>query len=67
MSRRALHVLFVLVLLMGPAAFFLVGCGGGGGGSGDSSIPGSSMTGTVAVTIADNPTVALLVAAPPDG
>ncbi len=56
MSRRALNVLYILVLLLGPAAFFLVSCGGGGGGSGDSSIPGSSGSGTVAVTIADNPT-----------
>jgi hypothetical protein len=36
---------------MGSATFFLVSCGGGGGGSG-----GSSGTGTVAVSIADNPT-----------
>jgi hypothetical protein len=41
---------------MGSATFFLVSCGGGGGGSGGSSSTGSSGTGTVAVTIADNPT-----------
>jgi hypothetical protein len=56
MRRRALTVLLALLLLMGSATFFLVSCGGGGGGSGGSSSTGSSGTGTVAVTIADNPT-----------
>jgi hypothetical protein len=41
---------------MGSATVFLVGCGGGGGGSAGSSSVGSSGTGTVAVSIADNPT-----------
>jgi hypothetical protein len=41
---------------MGSATFLLVSCGGGGGGSGGSSSTGSSGTGTVAVSIADNPT-----------
>jgi hypothetical protein len=40
---------------MGPAAFLIVSCGGGGGGSGDSSIQGSSGTGSVAVFVADGP------------
>lgn len=56
MWRRALTVLLVFLLLMGSATFFLVSCGGGGGGSGGSSSTGSSGTGTVAVSIADNPT-----------
>ena len=55
MSRRALALLIVLVLLVGPAAFLIVSCGSGGGGSGDSSIPGSSGTGSVALFVADNP------------
>ena len=53
MRRRAMPVLLVLLLLMGSATVFLVSCGGGGGGS---SSTGSSGTGTVAVSIADNPT-----------
>jgi len=56
MRRRALTLLLVLFLLMGSATVFLVSCGGGGGGSGGSSSTGSSGTGTVAVSIADNPT-----------
>ena len=55
MRRRALALLIVLVLFMGPAAFLIVSCGGGGGGSGDSSISGSSGTGSVAVFVADGP------------
>ncbi len=55
MRRRALTVLLGLLLLMGSATFFLVSCGGGGSGSGDSSIPGSSGTGSVAVFVADGP------------
>jgi len=54
MWRRALTVFLVLLLLMGSATFLLVSCGGGG--SGGSSSTGSSGTGTVAVSIADNPT-----------
>jgi hypothetical protein len=55
MRRRALTVFLVLLLLMGSATVFLVSCGGGDGGGGSSSA-GSSGTGTVAVSIADNPT-----------
>ena len=56
MWRRALTVFLVLLLFMGSATVFLVSCGGGGGGSGGSSSTGRSGTGTVAVSIADNPT-----------
>jgi hypothetical protein len=55
MRARVLCALFTLLLIAVPITFLLVSCGGGGG-SGGSSVAGSSGTGTVAVSIADNPT-----------
>jgi hypothetical protein len=55
MRARVLCALFTLLLVAVPITFLLLSCGGGGG-SGGSSVAGSSGTGTVAVSIADNPT-----------
>ncbi|MCG6981656.1 MAG: DUF4382 domain-containing protein [Deltaproteobacteria bacterium] len=55
MRARVLCALFTLLLIAVPITFLLVGCGGGGG-SGGSSVTGNSGAGTVAVSIADNPT-----------
>ena len=55
MRARVLCALFTLLLIAVPITFLLVNCGGGGG-SGGSSVAGSSGTGTVAVSIADDPT-----------
>jgi hypothetical protein len=55
MRARVLCALFTLLLIAVPITFLLVSCGGGGG-SGGSSVAGSSGTGTVAVSIADDPT-----------
>lgn len=52
MRGNVLPTMFRLLLIAVPILFFLGGCGGGGG----SSSKGSSGTGTVAVSIADNPT-----------
>ena len=55
MRGRVLTGVCALLLIAMPITFFLVGCGGGGG-SGGSSVVGGTGTGTVAVSIADNPT-----------
>ena len=55
MRDRVLTGVCALLLIAMPITFFLVGCGGGGG-SGGSSVVGGTGTGTVAVSIADNPT-----------
>jgi len=54
MRARVLCALLTLLLIAVPTTILLVSCGGGG--SGGSSVAGSSGTGTVAVSIADNPT-----------